>query len=470
MYNLRVSNPDQARRAAIYARISEDRAGARLGVQRQTDDCRDLAIQRGWEVVAVYEDNDISAYSGKPRPGYRQLLDAIATGSINAVIAWHPDRLHRRPIELEGFINLVESHGVAVATVQAGEMDLSTPSGRLVARQLGSVARYESEHKAERIRRAIAQRRQAAQPHSGRRVYGYQGVQVIPKEAEHICWAVDRLCEGMGWNETVRGLKARGAVTSEGNPWDRRSLKRTIANPRLRGKLVHRGAIVGDGAWPAIVSSRQWALLQSRLDTASPGPGPSPRHLLSGILRCGKCGRGLVRGSARTRPKNPVPAIYTCTASPGGLRRGCGGITILQPLADDAVTAAVLDALGNVRPLPRNAEAVDELETVLTKLRERQQEIATVLARGELSVAVASQADAQLREEIEVVERQLAAALATDRTARVADGDVQSLWANLTLSERRALIGDVIESVVVKPVGRGWHGQALDRLEIVWRR
>ncbi|GAA4641947.1 recombinase family protein [Gordonia humi] len=86
--------------AIIYARISQDREGAGLGVDRQTEDARDLAERLGWRVLRVEADNDISAYSGKPRPGYERMLAAIESGEANAVIAWHADRLHRRTIEL----------------------------------------------------------------------------------------------------------------------------------------------------------------------------------------------------------------------------------------------------------------------------------------------------------------------------------------------------------------------------------
>ncbi|MEB0014852.1 recombinase family protein, partial [Glaciimonas sp. Cout2] len=65
-----IENKDRPNRAAIYVRISRDRVGAGLGVERQEDDCRVLAKQMGLEVVRVLVDNDISAYSGKKRPGY----------------------------------------------------------------------------------------------------------------------------------------------------------------------------------------------------------------------------------------------------------------------------------------------------------------------------------------------------------------------------------------------------------------
>jgi DNA invertase Pin-like site-specific DNA recombinase len=53
------------RRAAIYCRISLDRAGAGLGVAPQQEHCRELAKRLGWPVADVYFDNNVSAYSGK---------------------------------------------------------------------------------------------------------------------------------------------------------------------------------------------------------------------------------------------------------------------------------------------------------------------------------------------------------------------------------------------------------------------
>ena len=143
--------------AAIYARISDDKAGAGLGVQRQREDCEKLAERLGADVALVLTDNDVSAYSGAKRPGYAQLLDAIKDGTINTVLAWHNDRLHRSPRELEDYIDATEQHGVATHFVTSGAVDLSTPTGRMVARQVGIMARYESEHRAERISRAHRQ-------------------------------------------------------------------------------------------------------------------------------------------------------------------------------------------------------------------------------------------------------------------------------------------------------------------------
>jgi site-specific DNA recombinase len=140
-------------RAGIYTRISYDPAGQRAGVERQRLDCEALCHSRGWEVGCYLEDNDRSAFSGKPRRAYQQLLRAIETGEIDAIVTWHNDRLHRSPKELEGFIDLVERTGVRVAVVSGGDYDLTSPDGRLAARIVGAVARKESEDRSRCVRR-----------------------------------------------------------------------------------------------------------------------------------------------------------------------------------------------------------------------------------------------------------------------------------------------------------------------------
>lgn len=49
-------------RAVVYVRISDDPEGTERGVDRQEADCRAYASAHGWEVVAVFRENDTSAF------------------------------------------------------------------------------------------------------------------------------------------------------------------------------------------------------------------------------------------------------------------------------------------------------------------------------------------------------------------------------------------------------------------------
>ena len=87
-------------RAAIYARISEDRRHLAEGVQRQLDIGREIAACKGWAVAEedIYVDNDVKASKGskRAREGYEQLLTKLADGQLDAVVVSMEDRLQRQ--------------------------------------------------------------------------------------------------------------------------------------------------------------------------------------------------------------------------------------------------------------------------------------------------------------------------------------------------------------------------------------
>src|SRR6185437_14807631 len=124
---------ESAKRAVIYVRISRDKRRGSLdeglGVQAQEEQCRDLAARLGYLLIAVFCDNDVSAFSGRPRPQYLKMLEVLRAGGADVVLVWHTDRLHRSNIELEDYINVVEPHEIATETVTAGMIDLNTPIG-----------------------------------------------------------------------------------------------------------------------------------------------------------------------------------------------------------------------------------------------------------------------------------------------------------------------------------------------------
>jgi site-specific DNA recombinase len=101
-------------RAGIYCRISRDWEGKELGVERQRQDCLQIAKRRGWTVVDHYIDNDVSAAktSKKVRKEYRSLLDDIEAGKLDAVVLWMEDRLQRQVIELAEFLKVCDAAGV----------------------------------------------------------------------------------------------------------------------------------------------------------------------------------------------------------------------------------------------------------------------------------------------------------------------------------------------------------------------
>jgi len=333
------------RRAGLYVRISDDRAGDRLGVLRQRADCEALCARRDWLAVQVYEDDDVSAYSGKRRPGYERLLADLRAGVIDAVVCWHPDRLHRSPRELEEFITVVEQTRAEVATVTAGDIDLSTPTGRMHARIVGAVARHESEHKAERIRRKVEELAMAgAVGGGGTRPFGYREDRVTlhPAEAELVREAARRVLAGEGIGTVLADWSRRGIPTVTGKPWRTTSLRRLLLSPRIAGLRQHRGEAVGPAVWPGVISEADHRRLVRLLSDPARRKGGRPREYLltGGLARCGPCGAALV-----ARPRADGARCYVCAT--GVNFSGCGKIRRLADPVEALVRDAVLHRLAS---------------------------------------------------------------------------------------------------------------------------
>jgi DNA invertase Pin-like site-specific DNA recombinase len=449
-------------RAAIYVRISKDRAGSGLGVARQEEDCRALVASAGWEVGEVFVDNDLSAYSGRERPAYRRMLDAVAAGGFGAVVAWHPDRLHRSPTELEAFIDVVESSGVAVATVRAGALDLGSAAGRMTARVVGAVARHESEQKSERHRAKTAQLAAAGLPSGGgRRPFGFEadGVTVRESEATVIREVAGRLLSGESLRGVVEWLAVEGVVTPAGGLWRRASLRKLMLSPRIAGRRQHRGEDVGPAVWPAIVDEVSWRRL-GRLLRANGRPAPGRKYLLSGLVFCGACGQRLVAHPSHGRRQ------LSCVR--GAETGGCGRVhQAVEPL-DEAVVAAVVER--HRSPSVREGlAAVDvdagPVEARLVEVEARRDALLELLGVGDLSPAEWQ----RMRPGIDAELAELRAALPVPVPPVGADVDLAERWSSLHLDVQRRLVESVVVRVVVAPCGS--RGGRFDpgRVEIVWR-
>lgn len=452
-------------RAAIYARISDDRRGEALGVGRQREDCVSLAERRGHSVVRVYTDNSVSAYSGRVRPGYRELLAAIAAGGVDVVLAWDPDRLHRSPAELEDFIVLMERHGVAVETVQAGTWDLATPSGRLVARQLGSVARYESEHKAERVRRALEQNAAGGRPH-GRHAYGWRRVYdtesgrgrdvIEPGEAAVIRDVAARIIRGESMNAVTVALNEAGTPSPTGKPWAKGMVRAVMLRERNAGLRVHHGEVVGEGEWepvlPLATFEQVRAILrdpQRRTSTSS-----AAVHLLSGIARCGKCGAPMRAGQNGTTPS------YRCSA------KSC--VSRARSDVDGLVTRVVLgrlaqpDAAALLTPGRSDEHKLAAAEAAA--LRGRLDDAADNYADGKIDGRQLERITARLRPQIEAAELRARMVDDTPLLAGLAGNErAAAVWEGRTLSQKRGVI-DMLVSVTVlgaKPGARVFDPEAV---------
>ena len=473
------------RRAAIYARISLDRAGAGLGVDRQVEDCLALAAARRCVVAAVFKDNDISAFGGRVRPDYRRLLIAMESDEVDVVLAWHTDRLHRSPRELEEYIALSEAHHVDTVTVQAGELDLGTASGRMVARMLGAAARHESEQKSERIRRSRQQAAEAGKA-NGRLGYGYNNDGTINlQQAAVLREAANQLLAGETLYAVTTDLNARGVPSPRGRiyGWKSANLRTSITRATLAGWREWRpgtssakggsglGEFLAKGSWTPILSREEVERLRTILyDSARLTSRRPVENLLTGVLRCGICKLGL-NGSGDNRYKSN-PRRYRCIRQPGDAH--CGRTSIVAAPVEAMVESAVLEVLVGSRLSVAREATVDtsEIERELLAARRDRDELAAERARGNITTIEWSAMRRVLLERIARAEHDVAVSGSHLTAIRnvPAGRAARKWWSTASTSQRRVVIRALIESIEVAPALRPSPRFDANRVgEPIWR-
>jgi site-specific DNA recombinase len=442
----------------VYTRISRDSTGQGAGIARQEEDCRAKAQSNGWTVVKVYSDNDVSAYSGTPRPGYRQLLKDIKAGELQAVLVWHVDRLYRRTAELEEYISICQPRNVPTLSVQSGPLDLATPSGRMVARQLGAVGQYESEQKAERQRRANRQRAEAGKHFGTRRPFAFEldGTTVRPDEAAAIKDAYADVLAGKSLAAIARDWNSKGFVTPQsGNPWTPTVVCRTLKTERLAGLKTYHGEVVRDAdgnpvkaAWPALVDVETWAAVQALLNAETRKWPSARRLLLSGVAWCAVCDAPIESGGTRNGRTR-----YRCARMGGHAYREAAPIDehigdvvvdrLSQPDAADLLMASPETDLG-------------EVQREIAAIHGRRTAIAEGFAVGSISLAQFNAANGKLVERLAELEPKLPVPPVPVLAEMISSSDPRAVWDALDDDARRQVV-DALMVVKIAPARTKEH-------------
>ena len=136
-------------RAAIYARVS-----TLIGQspEMQLAELREYASRRGWEIVGEYV--DCISGSKESRPELNRLMADAHRRHFDAVLVWKIDRFGRSLKHLVNSLADLDSYGVAFVSLR-DNLDLSTPSGRLMFQIIGAMAEFERSLIQERVRAGL---------------------------------------------------------------------------------------------------------------------------------------------------------------------------------------------------------------------------------------------------------------------------------------------------------------------------
>ena len=402
--------------AVAYIRMSSDRQEASPDQQRA--EVAKLATRDGYKIVREYFDEGISGDATEKRKAFRQMIrDAEEKGDFTAILCWDQDRFGRfDSIEAGRWIYPLRQAGVWLVTVAQGAIDWNDFTGRVM---YSIVQEGKHQFLVDLSRNVLRGRISAAK--AGRLIvtppYGYDRLFTDPagRESRRVpggekfhCpegWSVRLVpTENPGEVENVRTLfhtfantdcsihalvqtlNHQGVMPRRGKGWSATALRYLLSNPvyvgqlvfgrrqsgkyhqvaesgdvgKPRGRAFREAPIVVDDAHEALVDRETFDRVQEKLASRRHGKA-KPRYngyILTGVLRCGHCGRpmsGRSAGAGRDR------RYYTC---PGGKTGQCKGYTVRQDYLDayilDQIEKRILNPLASEqihRAIHRQAKA-----------------------------------------------------------------------------------------------------------------
>jgi DNA invertase Pin-like site-specific DNA recombinase len=469
--------------AAIYLRQSKDRRDKDdpdwqpgLAIDRQRKECLKLIKRKGWpEECVEYPDNDTSASAGKAREHYERMLADIEAGKTTKVAVYNLDRLHRKPVELEHFIDLADRHGVELATA-SGDVDLSQGEGRLFARLMGAVARHEMEAKSRRQKLAALQVAEKGEPHISPRAFGYEADGVTRREAEGAALkrAYAALLAGDSLVKITNDLRAEGFLTPSGKEVHRSFTRAVLLNARNAGIRTYTTKIngrnvtkeVGQAKWPEVVDLETFRAAEAILKNPErrKNHGTARRWLGGSLFRCGVCGSDM-RVNYRVERNGPV-RVYKCRKS--------AHLSRVADFCDQVVTEALIERLSrdDARDLLVDDTAPDlaDLRQRLSAVNLRLEQIAAEWGGGGMDHKEWKAARVKAKAQQADLEAQMAH---TDRAPVLADlvsaKDVRGKWNAIGLDRQRAAI-DLLCTVTLLRRGPGRYETPPESVEIAWER
>jgi site-specific DNA recombinase len=479
-------------RAAIYARVSSEKQDVDLSISAQLKALREYATRNGHVVVREFVDE---AESGRTtdRPAFREMV-AMARRQAKAfdlILVWKYSRFTRSREDSIVFKSMLRKNGVQVVSITEPFED--TPTGRLLEAVIESLDEFYSANLGEEVSRGMRESASRGFYVSAVAPYGYRKVKVKdgakervklepePHQAQVVSRLFQRVLEGKGLLEIAQELNRQGIVGPRNKGWGKTSVYQLLTNEAYTGTLVwgrinrhNMPPIRMENAWPAVVARDTFDLVRDRLKERAPNVvhprRASSRYLLSGLAKCGYCGKALVGQDA----KGGRFTYYVCGTllkkGPNTCRAHYINSQKFEGLVIDKIKEHILTT-ENLSQLVRlvneemdaaTSEYRDRLESVIAQIEDtnhRLERLYDALETGKISLEDLSPRIQQLRDrqkQLHVAEWELEALL-SNRRLELADvktvahyvEDLRSLLNESPLIERRSFIRSFVREVKV---------------------
>lgn len=363
-------------KVAIYARVStEEQAEQGYSIEAQLDTLRDYCKRNGLDIYQKYVDAGFSGKSIEGRLALQRLLKDANKDLFQMVLVWKVSRLARKTVDFLNMIEDFKDKGIHFRSFSEN-FETETPIGQFVLQMISGIGELELKTIVENVKMGMKQRAKTGK-HNGKLPLGYRAIadpsdpsgrsKVVVVEAEAI--TIQKIFElyaaGRGLKSIANELNHSGYKTKTDKTFSTTAIKEILNNPFYNGKIRfnryenwsnkrRRGKsaepIIANGKHEAIIHDELWEKVQFLLKKKSFTPSRifDGEFLLTGLIRCPKCGAAMV--ASRTRSKKKTGEVvnrlyYSCGAFRSKGSSVCSANSIRKQEAEEEVLKRITQVL-----------------------------------------------------------------------------------------------------------------------------
>ena len=326
-------------RAVIYARYSSTGQNEQ-SIEGQLRDCYKIVERMGLTVVKEYIDRAMTGMTDD-RPNFKKMVRDSAFGTFDIVLTWKTDRFARNRTDAALYKKILKDNGVKV--IYAAENIPEGNEGVILESVLEGLAEYFSLDLAQKTIRGKKESIIKGKYIGGRVLYGYKidknkYYSIDEPTAAIIRKIFNDYISGVKATDIAKSLNSAGIKTTEGYDWSRHKIAKVLNNKKYCGEYESFD-VESETPIPAIIDKETFEAAQQILSKNKKQGGRNKaknKYLLSGKIKCGKCGASMCGNYAGKNAKNKaVRFYYTCQGKKE--KRGCDAKAIKRDLVEKIV-------------------------------------------------------------------------------------------------------------------------------------
>lgn len=435
--------------AVTYNRCSTEEEAQINALKIQVDESREIAENKGWEVVDQYVESQ-SGTSIVNRAEYQRLLKDMAIDKFDVIVIKSIDRVNRNLGEWRTFCNMAELYNKKIFCYI--ENRFISYDDSLLDNISAMFAEEFSYQLSKKIKNSHNRRREKkSYTNISRPIFGWDKVGkdcfvINEEEADFYRQAFALAEQGHGFYTIANKMRDLGARSKSGKVISQVHWRKMLYSPRAHGDVIlHQSEynyrtrkrviqpesewIINEGVLPAIVTKEYQehviAIMQARAEKSKHGNYENRsfknvgKHKLSGKLICGVCGAVYYRSESTSTAGNLVEWKCSSFLKNGRGENGCSNIHVLENEIlsiindtyktqynkifgkDDNIIKEIMRVVSKALSSNNNVKKLKILEKQLKELRQRQETLMNKLLSGVVDDNLFKSTNSELQSKID---------------------------------------------------------------------